>query len=180
MNKEKLRDEFRKYLSDSKSFLFLPEVQVNNKNMKWNEQKSESKFLSQLNDRIKVRHITDSNKLGEILTRGLNIGYPNCVSGKGRENDTCFRFSKSEFTVTFNKDEHSIIGIRKPTDRLNCSKQKTVFENCEGLEDFAKELGLDYIDMGEIYDGIRFDFVGDTTESVQASIVCKKCVDINL
>ena len=55
-----------------------------------------------------------------------------------------------------------------------------MFENCEGLEDFAKELGLDYIDMGEIYDGIRFDFVGDTSESIQASIVCKKCVDIDL
>jgi hypothetical protein len=89
-------------------------------------------------------------------------------------------FQNQNLLLFFNKDEHSIIGIRKPTDRLNCSKQKTVFENCEGLEDFAKELGLDYIDMGEIYDGIRFDFVGDTSESVQASIVCKKCVGIDL
>lgn len=171
---------FREYLKESKKFLFLPEIKVDNRIIEWNKHKTEAKFLSQLNDRIKAAHIIDSKKLGEILEKGLIIGYQNCVSGKGRENDTCFRFSKSEFTVIFNKDEHSIIGIRKPTDRLNCSKQKTVFENCEGLEDFARDLGIDYIDMGEIYDGIRFDFVGDTSESVQALIVCKKCIDIDL
>ena len=177
---KEFRKWFREWLREANKFLFLPKVIIDNRVVKWNTQKSEAKFLSQLNDRIKVCHITNSEKLGAILTKGLSIGYNNCVSGKGRENDTCFRFSKSEFTVIFNKDEHSIIGIRKPTDRLNCNKQKTVFENCEGLGEFAKELGLDYIDMGEIYDGIRFNFVGDTSESVQAVIVCKKCIDIDL
>ena len=172
---------FREWLREGdKKFKFLPVIMVNNHKVFWNTNKSETKFLSQINDRVKAQHITDSAKLGIILEKGLNTIIDNCATGKGRENDTCIRFTKSMFTGIFNKDENAIIGIRKPIDSLNCNKRKTVFENCVGLEEFAKELDIEYINMEEIYDGIKFDFIGLTTESITATNMCKVCLEINL
>ncbi len=172
---------FRQWLSEGeKRFKFLPQIKINNNIVFWNTNKSDSKFLSQINDRVKAQHITDSTKLGTILEKGLNTVIKDCADGTGRNNDTCIRFSKSMFTVIFNKDENVIIGIRKPIDSLNCNKRKTVFENCEGIEEFAKQLDIEYINMEEIYDGIKFDFVGLTTESIVATNICKVCLEVNL
>ena len=96
---------FREYLREAKKFLFLPDIKVNNKVVNWNQQKSEAKFLSQINERINAVHITDSDKLGVILHKGLSLKYDEFATGQGRNNDTCIRFKKSQFVVIFNKDE---------------------------------------------------------------------------
>lgn len=170
--------EFREYLREAKKFLFLPEVKVNNKHIIWNKQKSEAKFLSQLNERITVNHITDSEKLGEILEKGLNLKYSEYAIGKGRNNDTCIRFKKSQFVVIFNKDEHSIIGIRKPLNNLKCNKEKIVMENLEAEERLFETLCIKAYDLNEPEDGILMRINEDDRIVIQN--VCKVCIEVDL
>ena len=180
-------NSFREYLSEAKKFLFLPEVKVNNKLVNWNQQKTEAKFLSQLNDRLKAGHVTDSEKLGEILEKGLNLKYSLFASGKGRDNDTCIYFKKSMFVVIFNKDEHSIIGIRNPNDDLRYKDQQIIFEDTslteydDRLEIFCKNyLDIDSISISEIYEGIKFDLPNCNFRTTTATNVCKVCIEVDL
>lgn len=182
-----MASEFREWLREAKRFLFLPEVKVNNKIVTWNKQKSESKFLSQLNDRIKAAHITDSKQLGEIIEKGLNLKYKLFASGKGRDNDTCIYFKKSMFVVIFNMDEHSIIGIRNPNDDLRYKGQHIVFEDLnpteydDRLEKFCKDyLDIDSISTSEIYEGIKFDLPDGNFRKTTATNVCKVCIEVDL
>lgn len=182
-----MTSSFREYLREAKKFLFLPELKVNNKLVIWNKQKSDNKFLSQINDRVKANHITDSKKLGEVIEKGLNLKYNLFADGKGRENDTCIYFRKSMFVVIFNMDEHSIIGIRNPNDDLRYKGQHIIFEDLntteydDRLEKFCKDyLDIDSINVSEIYEGIKFDLPDDNFMKTIATNVCKCCIEVDL
>lgn len=170
--------EFREWLKEAKRFLFLPEVKINNKAVNWNKQKSESKFLSQLNERLKATHITNSEKLGEILEKGLNLKYTEFATGNGRNNDTCIRFKKSQFVVIFNKDEHSIIGIRNPLNNLKCNKEKIVMENLEAEEKLFQDLCVEAYNLNEPEDGILMTI--NENDRVQIQNICKVCIEVDL
>jgi hypothetical protein len=170
--------EFREWLREAKRYLFLPDVKVKNKNAIWNKQKTEAKFLSQLNERITAIHITDSEKLGTILEKGLNLKYSEFANGSGRNNDTCIRFKKSQFVVIFNKDEHSIIGIRKPLNNLKCNKEKIVMENLEAEERLFEELCIKAYDLNEPEDGILMSI--NENDRIQIQNVCKVCIEVDL
>lgn len=159
-------------------FKYLPDVIVNNKLAIWNKSKTEQKFLQQINERIKAAHITDSAKLGEILQRGLNLKYNEYASGKGRSNDTCIRFKKSQFVVIFNKDEHSIIGIRVPLNNLRCNKEKVVMESLEAEEQLFKDLCIKAFDINEPEDGILMTI--NENDRIVIQNVCKICIEIDL
>ena len=171
-------NKFREWLREAKRYLFLPDVKVNNKNAIWNKQKTEAKFLSQLNERISAIHIIDSEKLGKILEKGLNLKYSEFANGKGRNNDTCIRFKKSQFVVIFNKDEHSIIGIRKPLNNLKCNKEKIVMENLEAEERLFKELCIKAYDLNEPEDGILMSI--NENDRIQIQNICKVCIEVDL
>ena len=173
-----MTNSFREYLREAKKFLFLPDIKVNNKVVNWNQQKSEAKFLSQINERINAVHITDSEKLGKILEKGLNLKYSEFANGKGRNNDTCIRFKKSQFVVIFNKDEHSIIGIRKPLNNLKCNKEKIVMENLEAEERLFEELCIKAYDLNEPEDGILMSI--NENDRIQIQNICKVCLDVDL
>lgn len=170
--------EFREWLKEAKRFLYLPEVKINNKVVNWNKQKSESKFLSQINERINAVHITDSNKLGEILHKGLNLKYDEFATGRGRNNDTCVRFKKSQFVVIFNKDEHSIIGIRKPLNNLKCNKEKVIMENLEAEERLFETLCVKAYDLNTPEDGILMTI--NENDKIIIQNVCKVCIEVDL
>jgi len=171
---------FREWLREKEiKFKFLPTIKVNNKVVIWNVNKSESLFLSQLNDRIKLQHITDSDILGKILEKGLNIKYNEFVSGKGRDNDTCIHFRKSQFVVIFNKDEHSIIGIRNPLNNLRCNKTKLVLETYEDEEKFFKvNLNVQGFSLDDPEDGLLVT-VNESNKLVVQNI-CKICLEVDL
>ena len=171
-------NKFREYLREAKRYLFLPAVKVNNKIVIWNKQKNEAKFLSQLNERITAIHITDSEKLGTILEKGLNLKYGEFANGIGRNNDTCIRFKKSQFVVIFNKDEHSIIGIRKPLNNLKCNKEKIVMENLEAEERLFEELCIKAYDLNEPEDGILMSI--NENDRIQIQNICKVCIEVDL
>lgn len=171
-------NKFREWLREAKRYLFLPAVKVNNKIVIWNKQKNEAKFLSQLNERITAIHITDSEKLGTILEKGLNLKYGEFANGTGRNNDTCIRFKKSQFVVIFNKDEHSIIGIRKPLNNLKCNKEKIVMENLEAEERLFEELCVKAYDLNEPEDGILMSI--NENDRIQIQNICKVCIEVDL
>lgn len=179
---------FREYFTESKKFLFLPDIIVNNKISIWNPEKTKEKILSQLNNRIKVQYITNSEKLKEILERGLNKKYNEFATGRGRDNDTCIFFRRSLFAVLFNKDEHKIVSIRIPDDNLRYKGSAIVFEDNstetyydDTLEKFCKEyLDIDSITLSEVYDGIRFDLVEKDHKKVKASTVFKVYLEVDL
>lgn len=179
---------FSEWLRESnKKFKFLPDIIVNNKLINWNVMKSEEKFLSQINSRVKVQHVTNSEILGKIIEKGLNLKYNECAYGLGRDNDTCIYFRKSLFVVIFNKDSHSIIGIRNPNDDLRYKDMKVVFEDKSTneiydnrLEIFCKDyLDIDSINIGEIYEGIKFN-LQDGFKTTIATNVCKVCLEVDL
>lgn len=171
---------FREWFNEKElKFKFLPKLKVNNKEVIWNENKSESLFLSQLNDRIKLQHITDSSVLGNILEKGLNIKYNEFAIGKGRDNDTCIYFRKSQFVVIFNKDEHSIIGIRNPLNNLRCNKTKLVLETYEDEEKFFKvNLNVQGFSLDEPEDGIMVTI--DESNRLIVQNICKICLEVEL
>ena len=173
-----MTNSFREYLREAKKFLFLPDIKVNNKVVNWNQQKSEAKFLSQINERINAVHITDSDKLGVILHKGLSLKYDEFATGQGRNNDTCIRFKKSQFVVIFNKDEHSIIGIRKPLNNLKCNKEKIVMENLEAEEKLFEDLCVKAYDLNIPEDGILMSI--NENDRIQIQNICKVCIEVDL
>ena len=184
-----MKNTFREYLREAKNFLFLPDIIVNNKISIWNTEKTKEKILSQLNNRIKVAHITNSEKLKEILEKGLNKKYNEFAAGKGRENDTCIFFRRSLFAVLFNKDEHKIVSIRIPNDNLRYKGSAIIFEDKstetyydDALEKFCKDyLDIEDITLSEvIYEGIRFDLVEKDYRKVKASTVFKVYLEVDL
>ena len=183
-----MSNSFREYLREAKRFLFLPDIIVNKRISVWNAEKTTEKLLSRLNNRIKVAHITSSEKLKEILEKGLNKKYNEFATGRGRDNDTCIFFRRSLFAVLFNKDEHKIVSIRIPDDDLRYKGSAIVFEDKstetyydDTLEKFRKEyLDIDGISLSEVYEGIRFDLVEKDHRKVKASTVFKVYLEVDL
>ena len=180
LDADRYRKEFREFLKESKNwkFQFLPQISLNNKTVIWNSQKTTHKFLTQVNERITAAHITDSNKLGEILEKGLKLKYDEFAVGKGRNNDTCIRFKKSQFVVIFNKEEHSIIGIRKPLNNLKCNKEKIVMENLEAEEKLFEDLGVQGYSLNEPEDGLLMGI--NENDRITVQNICKVCVEVDL
>ena len=108
----------------------------------------------------------------------MSLKYDEFATGQGRNNDTCIRFKKSQFVVIFNKDEHSIIGIRKPLNNLKCNKEKIVMENLEAEEKLFEDLCVKAYDLNIPEDGILMSI--NENDRIQIQNICKVCIEVDL
>jgi hypothetical protein len=160
----------------------LNDIVINNKVVTWNFNKSFDKFKSQIEKRIKSKHIPNNEKLEEIITNGLTKKIEECYLGSTKdEDDTCLIFMKSQFILLFNKRGMFIRSIRKISelDKITCSEQKPVFETKYGNNNELTDF-LELYDFND-YLGFNFNIIRNKNEMlVEVYKSCAKCINIDL
>ena len=164
---------FRNELTEQQRFDVLPTL---SNGVIFNPKKIlDGKMLAQLNQRVTLPHINNSEKLGEILDRAIKQALPDCQDGYGERNDTCIRLTISNFTIVYNKKANMIRSVRKD-DKVECKKTLRIHEKSE-IGEWFKMLDEVCLTDGEIYDGYRI--VPDDSYDLVVENVCK-CVEVEV
>ena len=163
----------------------LNDIDTNYGKITWNKNKTFEKFKSQIEDRVRLAHITDFNILSKLIQKAINQKFEMCYDGfTFKEDDTCIAFLKSQFIIIFNRKGKFIRSIRRHTDldKLMCKTKTKIFEVKYGSENELVDFLTEYeINLDEEEDGYRFiNVITEDELLLEVQKVCKLCIQVDL
>lgn len=184
--------KFRDYLKQTDNTLNeikiteLKDIETEFGSITWNKNKSFNKFKNQIEDRIRLNHVTEEF-FYKILQKGINSKFTECYNGTlSVEDDTCLVYTRSQFLVIFNRKGKFIRSIRKYTDldKIMCKSKKQLFEVKYGSDNeltrFLEELDVN-LDKND--EGYRFDSVLSENKDemlLEVHKLCQTCIQLDL